>query len=87
MPKSAFTAFNQSESLCAPQWTHFPSFIDPRYPRKGSASGPTGCRNCHVPDSTISQSGSRATWKLTIGSCFRGFNFLFADDSLAALLV
>jgi len=45
--KSAFTDSNQSESPAHPIWTTSPSLIDPRSPGR-LASGPTGCRNCHV---------------------------------------
>src|SRR2546430_12589098 len=61
MPKSAFKRSYQASSPSAPQATHSSSLIALRHWRNGIASGPTGCRSCQVPLSTISSTFSPTT--------------------------
>src|SRR5207245_5547203 len=61
IPKSALTRSYQASSSSAPQATHSSWLIALREPRYGMASGPTGCRSCHVTLTAISSTFSATT--------------------------
>src|SRR5262249_1193232 len=74
-PKSAWTRLYHASSSNAPQLTHSSSVIDALQSRNGFASGPTGCRSCQVPVSTMSRMAS-ATSEGGVGLASEALNRL-----------